>query len=126
MDHQNLSAPSCAQVSPAINPGNARDLRALLEATLEALTLPYDADDYDKRLVDRASWVRATIEGAFTDDPADIGWNADFLRSKMAAEQADADKRTKAVDEQEAVRRSVAAQFPAVAAFLDEERGEGQ
>jgi hypothetical protein len=114
MDHQNLSAPSCAQVSP----GNARDLRALLEATLEALTLPFDADDYDKRLVDRASWARATIEGAFQDDPADIGWNADYLRSKMAAEQADAEKRR--------VQQSVDAQFPTVAAFLAAENGEGQ
>ncbi|MGP4084158.1 hypothetical protein [Streptomyces sp. KR55] len=78
--------------SAASSPGDARDLRNLLEAVADALTLPYDTDDYEKRLVDRAGWALAVIRGALDEDPADIGWNADYLRSRMAPKQAATDR----------------------------------
>jgi hypothetical protein len=73
----------------------ARDLRALLEAVLDAITLPFDAYDYDRRILDRTSWVRSTVKGALAEDPAELGWDVDFLRGKLAAEQAEADERAK-------------------------------
>lgn len=99
----------------------ARDLRQLLEAVLEAVTLPYDGPDHARRMETRADWVRATLKGALADDPADIGWNADFLRGKLRAEETEAAER--------AARASVDRAFPAVAAFLAAEHaeaGEGQ
>ncbi|GGN38165.1 hypothetical protein [Streptomyces fuscichromogenes] len=68
-----------------------RDLRALLEAVCEALTVPGD-DFGDRRLADRARWARTTIRGALEDDPADVGWNVGYLRRKMAAEEEAASK----------------------------------
>ena len=50
----------------------ARDLRQLLEAVLEAVTLPYDGPDHARRMETRADWVRATVKGALEEDPADI------------------------------------------------------
>jgi len=100
------------------NPGDARDLRQLLEAVLEAVTLPYAGLDHARRMETRADWVRATIKGALADDPANIGWNANFLRSRLADEETEAAAR--------AVRASVDRAFPTVAAFLATERGEGQ
>ncbi|MER7927062.1 hypothetical protein ABTY96_28550 [Streptomyces sp. NPDC096057] len=93
-----------------------RELRNLLAAVLDALTLPYDADDYQRRLTDRAGWAHTVVKAVVDSNREDIGWNADFLRSKLAAEQADAEAKT--------VRASVDAQFPVVAAFLATERGE--
>ncbi|MEV6055004.1 hypothetical protein [Streptomyces sp. NPDC052107] len=65
----------------------ARDLRALLEAVCEALTVP-DGDVYNRRIADRALWARVTIHGALDDDPSDLGWNTDYLRRKIEAEEA--------------------------------------
>jgi len=62
--------------------------RELLEAVLEALTLPYGADGYKQRLLDRVAWAQATLKGALEEDPADMAWNADYLRSKLRAEEA--------------------------------------
>ncbi|MCH0555796.1 hypothetical protein [Streptomyces sp. MUM 16J] len=71
----------------------ARDLRALLEAIHDAVTLDYAAPDYERRLVERASLARTVLD-AVAKEPADeIAWNADWLRGKLAAEQADAEKR---------------------------------
>jgi hypothetical protein len=70
-------------------------LRALLEVVLEAITLPSAAHDYDQRVLDRTLWVQATVKGALAEDPADLGWNVDYLRSKLDAEQAKADERAK-------------------------------
>ncbi|WP_215456646.1 hypothetical protein [Streptomyces sp. ATCC 21386] len=102
------------------NPGDARDLRQLLEAVLEAVTLPYDIGDHARRMEIRADWVRATLKGALAEDPAGIGWNVDFLRSRLRAEETEAAER--------AARASVDRAFPVVAAFLADERarGEGQ
>jgi hypothetical protein len=100
------------------NPGDARDLRNLLEAVLEAVTLPYDAPEYARRMETRADWVRATVKGALEEDPADVGWNADFLRSRLRAEEAEAAER--------AARASVDRAFPTGAAFLAESRAGGE
>lgn len=95
-----------------------RDLRQLLAAVREAVTLDRDTPDYDQRMSDRLILVRVVV-GSVIDDPSEnIGWNTDWLRSKLAAEQADA--------EAKAVRASVDAQFPVIASFLATERGEGQ
>lgn len=89
-----VSTPGGDQVTAeAASPGEARELRDLLAAIREALGLPFDADGYDRRLISRAGWAQ-TVMAAVLDDPGeDIGWNADFLRSKLTAEQARAAKR---------------------------------
>ncbi|MEV8396103.1 hypothetical protein ACFVAF_34685 [Streptomyces sp. NPDC057596] len=76
----------------ASSPGDARDLRNLLEAVADALTLPYDTDRYEQQLAERAGWALTTIRGALDEDPADIGWNADYLRSRFAPKQAAAER----------------------------------
>lgn len=95
-----------------------RDLRSLLTAVRDAVALDYDTPDYDKRMSDRLILVRAVVGSVVDDLSEDVGWNADWLRGKLAAEQADAAAK--------AVRTSVDNQFPAVAAFLADERGEGK
>lgn len=107
-------APASSPSAPTQNPGDARDLRNLLEAVLEAVTLPYSGLDHARRMETRADWVRATVKGALADDPADIGWNADFLRGKLRAEETEAAAR--------AARASVDRAFPVVAAFLADDR----
>lgn len=92
------------------------ELRQLLAVVLDALTLPYDTPDYNARILERAGLARTVVQGALTEEPADIGWEADYLRRKLAAEQADAEKK--------AVCASVDRAFPVVARFLAEERGE--
>ncbi|MFJ4790245.1 hypothetical protein [Streptomyces sp. NPDC088794] len=67
-----------------------RDLRALLEAVCEALTVPGEDSVYRLRLDDRASWARAVIRGALDGDLVDVGWDAAYLRRKMAEEEAHA------------------------------------
>ena len=69
----------------------ARELRDLLAAVLDALTLPHDVDDYQQRLTNRAGWAHTVIKAVVDSDREDVGWNADFLRSKLTAEQADAE-----------------------------------
>lgn len=76
-------------------PTEADGMRALLEAILEAVTLPYDIAEHARRLETRADWVRATVKGALAEDPANIGWNAGFLRGRLAAEEAEAAERAK-------------------------------
>jgi hypothetical protein len=110
--------PASSPSAPMQNPGDARDLRQLLEVVLEAVTLTTDIPDYERRILDRALWVRATLKGALTEDPANIGWDVDYLRSKLAAEETDAAER--------AARASVDRAFPAVAATEHAEPGEGQ
>jgi hypothetical protein len=100
------------------NPGDARDLRRLLEAVLEAVTLPHGTGEHARRMEIRADWVRATLKGALEEDPDSIGWNADFLRSRLRAEETEAAAR--------AARASVDRAFPVVAAFLADERARGE
>lgn len=70
----------------------ARDLRALLDVVLDALTLDYAADDYDERIKERAGLAQVVIRDGLN-EPDRIGWNTDWLRSKLTAEQADAEAR---------------------------------
>jgi hypothetical protein len=109
-------APASSRSTPTPNPGDARDLRNLLEAVLEAVTLPHDTPEHARRMETRADWVRATVKGALEEDPAGIGWNADFLRGRLRAEETEAADR--------AARASVDRAFPTVAAFLATERAE--
>ncbi|WP_432159007.1 hypothetical protein [Streptomyces sp. bgisy153] len=63
------------------------DLRALLEAVCDALTVP--GEDLDRRRIyDRAMWARTTIRGALDEAPEDVAWNVGYLRRKMLEEEA--------------------------------------
>ncbi|MDX3839027.1 hypothetical protein [Streptomyces europaeiscabiei] len=73
----------------------AADLRALLAVVLEALTVPYDAADYDQRILDRATYVRTAVGGVLTEAGADVEWDTGYLRKQLASEQAKADERAK-------------------------------
>lgn len=73
-------------------PDEARDLRALLVVVLDALTLPAGAAGYAHRLESRADLARAAVRGALEDDPAEIGWNVEYLRDRLAKESAEADR----------------------------------
>ncbi|RMB81296.1 hypothetical protein [Streptomyces shenzhenensis] len=70
----------------------ARDLRALLETVVQALTLPYDLDDYDARILRRAGLVRVLVREALAEQPGNLGWNLDYLRNQLNAEQAKAER----------------------------------
>lgn len=118
--------------------GEARELRVLLEAVLEAVAIPYpatvgDSEVHDRILSDRVMDARVALEGVLHrgDEP---GWSAEYLRARLAenpatgyraaggAEQlhdSQADE-----DDQERARRSVDHAFPVVAAFLAEGRAE--
>ncbi|MBT2673973.1 hypothetical protein J7E95_24760 [Streptomyces sp. ISL-14] len=73
----------------------ARDLRALLQVVVEALTLPHDLGDYDARILRRASLARVVAGEALAEQPSNLGWNVDYLRNRLIAEQAEADEREK-------------------------------
>lgn len=68
------------------------DDRTLLQAVLEALSLPYpatvgDSEVYSRILEDRVMDARVALEGVLQrgDDP---GWSADYLRAKTAEKPA--------------------------------------
>lgn len=60
--------------------------RELLAAVLEAVTLPYSVDGFERRIVVRADWVRATLKGVL--EEGDPEWHADYLRRKLRDEEA--------------------------------------
>ncbi|MEV6737904.1 hypothetical protein AB0N14_13615 [Streptomyces sp. NPDC051104] len=65
--------------------------RELLAAVLEALTLPFDVDDYDRRILERAGFARVSVDGALgeaAERPDAFTWNADWLRRKLREEEA--------------------------------------
>jgi hypothetical protein len=65
--------------------------RELLEAVLEALSLPFEAPDYDQRLKDRAGLARVVIREALAEAaerPDAFTWNAGWLRRKLRDEEA--------------------------------------
>jgi hypothetical protein len=102
-------------------PAIPEPVRDLLAAILEAVTLPCDAPEHARRMEIRAMWVHTALKGALEEDLADIGWDARFLRSRIAAEETEATER--------AARASVDRAVPVIAAFLADEnteRGEGQ
>ena len=72
----------------------ARDLRALLDTVLDALTLPYNTPDYDQRILYRAALARILAGAALAESTTNLGWSTDYLRGKLTAEQTEADKRT--------------------------------
>lgn len=76
-------------------PSEAADLRALLTVVLEALTLPYDAADYDQRILNRATHVRTAVGSVLAGADANVGWDTSYLRERLAAEQAAAEERAK-------------------------------
>lgn len=69
----------------------ARDLRDLLGAVLDALTLDRSVANYDTRIQFRASLAKVVIRDGL-DDP---GWNADWLRHQLVAEEGTAEERAK-------------------------------
>ncbi|MEU0218947.1 hypothetical protein ABZ281_29325 [Streptomyces sp. NPDC006265] len=81
---------------PSAVPGKPTEaVRELLAAVLEALTLPHDTPDYDARILRRAGLARVVAGEALAESPSNLGWNTDYLRSKLAAEQAEAEQREK-------------------------------
>lgn len=62
--------------------------RLLLEAVVEALTLPHDVPDYSRRIENRAMIAKVVVRDALAGDPADLAWNADWLRQKLREEEA--------------------------------------
>ncbi|MFJ4974183.1 hypothetical protein ACIP6X_02330 [Streptomyces coeruleorubidus] len=65
--------------------------RDLLQAVLEALSLPFEAAFYDQRLNDRAGFARVVIRDALAEAaerPDAFTWNADWLRRKLREEEA--------------------------------------
>lgn len=62
--------------------------RLLLEAVLEALALPYDTPGYEQRIEDRASIAKVIIREALAENPDQMAWNADYLRSRLREEEA--------------------------------------
>ena len=73
----------------------ARDLRELLQAVVEALTLPYDDPEYDARILRRAGLARVVASEALSEPPSNLGWNIDYLRHQLVAEQTGAKEREK-------------------------------
>ncbi|WP_326593842.1 hypothetical protein [Streptomyces brevispora] len=64
-------------------------VRALLDAVLDAIDIPFpaaahDLDTFYSLLDRRVSLAVLTARGALAEDPADIQWNADYLRKRLA------------------------------------------
>ena len=70
-----------------------RDLRSLLDAIREAITLPYDAFDYDQRILDRTVPVRTVLVALATESGLNIPWEIDRLQGMLAAEAQGAGER---------------------------------
>ncbi|MFJ8154835.1 hypothetical protein [Streptomyces sp. NPDC094468] len=64
----------------------AADLRTLLDTIQHAITLPYDAFDYDRRILDRTARVRTTLSALATEVGLDIPWEIDRLQRVLAEE----------------------------------------
>lgn len=72
---------------------NADDIRALLDSVLEAIDIPFpatgaDLDKFYALLDERTRLAVLTARGALAEDPADIAWNADYLRRKLTEHPA--------------------------------------
>lgn len=90
--HEPMYGPAADRMRDRLREGNVqelRDLRRLLEAVRDALTLPYSpTPDHDRRMRNRSEYAHIAIDAALAGDPRDLGWHADFLRHQMDAEQA--------------------------------------
>lgn len=69
------------------------DLRALLDAVLDAIDIPHpatigDAEGYQVALDRRASLAIIIARAALAGDPADVGWNVDYLRRTLTQHPA--------------------------------------
>lgn len=87
MDRKNPSAPPGAPISHT-QTLSALEARALLEAVLEALDMPYpatigDTEAYERILNDRVMHARIALRGVLQRGD-DAGWSADFLRARVA------------------------------------------
>ncbi|MFI6861767.1 hypothetical protein ACIBKZ_18025 [Streptomyces sp. NPDC050421] len=68
---------------------DADGLRALLDAVLDAIDIPFpatgvDLDTYRTTLERRATLAVVTARAALAEPPDDIQWNVDYLRRKLA------------------------------------------
>ena len=75
---------------PTTNTGDARDLRQLLEAVLEALNIPApdtigDTDAHHALLADRAMDAVIALQCVLQARGDCAGWSADYLRTQLAA-----------------------------------------
>ncbi|MFJ4924051.1 hypothetical protein [Streptomyces sp. NPDC088736] len=70
-------------------------VRALLGVVLEALAVPNDTYDHDRRVLERARIARILADEALSSDTDSDGfaWNLAYLRTRLAAEQAAANAR---------------------------------
>lgn len=71
------------------NPNQLDGVRALLDVVLEAIDLPHpatvgDAETYRQILDRRAALAVTVARAALAEAPDSIGWNADYLRRKLA------------------------------------------
>ncbi|PVD01324.1 hypothetical protein [Streptomyces sp. CS014] len=67
----------------------AAGLRALLDAVLAAIDIPHpatigDTEAYQAALDRRASLAITVARAALAENPDDYGWNADYLRQRLA------------------------------------------
>ena len=65
------------------------DARALLAAVLEALDIPLPATEgdvelYDQILIERVGHAATSLRAAVHNPAADYGWEADYLRARLA------------------------------------------
>ncbi|MFE2020150.1 hypothetical protein ACFW9O_19155 [Streptomyces sp. NPDC059499] len=69
------------------------DVRALLDVVLEAIDIPHpatvgDEETYRAVLERRVSFAVIVARAALAEDPDGIGWNVDYLRTKLAEHPA--------------------------------------
>lgn len=69
------------------------DVRALLDAVLDAIDIPYPAttadDETYRTILDRRLSLAVIVaRAALAENPADYGWNADYLRQKITQHPA--------------------------------------
>lgn len=65
-------------------------IRELLAAVLEAIDVPHHTPDYERRIVDRSVLALVVARAALAEDPDNMLWNVDYLRTLLAGEQAEA------------------------------------
>lgn len=72
---------------------NHPDVRALLGVVLEAIDLPFpatigDREVRDRLLAERAMLAVTVARAALAENPANIDWNVDYLRTQLAEHPA--------------------------------------
>ncbi|MEU2339939.1 hypothetical protein ABZ608_41510 [Streptomyces sp. NPDC013172] len=69
------------------------DLRKLLDVVRQALTIPFDTFDYDRRIFDRATHARTALTAVATETDVDLPWEINYLQRQLAAEEQTAAER---------------------------------